>query len=252
MRKGWLALACVVLVSLSVGHWGCEVPPLMGPESSVTLYANPEFIVANGGVSVITAIVAEPAGTFVPDGTVVFFFTDLGRVDPEGKTVNGVARVNLVADSRSGPANVLAYSGGDAPVPAASAASGTGSSVTVNIGSALPQSLIVTADPPRLRGPSSATIIANVFDVRGNPVANVPVIFDISSVTVVAPPSPAPPPAPQQETLDSGGRQRFTDTNGQVFDTLRTRAVAGGDSKLATVRATAANGKSGDVAVPIN
>ena len=46
----------------------------------------PEFVIANGGVSVVTAILVEPAGTFVPDGTEVFFFTDLGRVDASGKT----------------------------------------------------------------------------------------------------------------------------------------------------------------------
>src|SRR5262249_16579321 len=116
VRRGWLVLGSVVLVSLAVAHWGCEVPPLMAPGSSISLIANPDFIVANGGVSVITAIVTEPAGTLVPDGSVVFFFTNLGRIDPQAKTVDGVARVNLVADSRSGNATVTAFaSGGAAP-----------------------------------------------------------------------------------------------------------------------------------------
>ena len=72
------------------------------PGSTITLIANPGFISANGGVSVISALVFEPAGTPVPDGTVVQFFTNLGRIDEQGKTNDGVARVNLVADSRSG------------------------------------------------------------------------------------------------------------------------------------------------------
>jgi hypothetical protein len=224
----------------------------MAPGSSMTVFANPTFIVANGGVSVITALLVEPAGTLVPDGTVVFFFTNLGRVDSEGKTTNGVARVNLVSDARSGEANVTAFSGGAAPNPSGSQASGTGTSVTVTIGSALPDHVIVTADPQRVRGPGSATIIANVFDVNGNPVANVPVIFAITSTTIVAPPSPAPPPAAAEETLDSGGRQRFTDTNGQAFDTLRTRAIAGVGSKLVEVTATTANNKPDSVVIAIN
>src|SRR5262249_17769618 len=44
--------------------------------STLTLPANPPFIAANGGVSVISAFVLEPAGTPVADGTVVQFFTD--------------------------------------------------------------------------------------------------------------------------------------------------------------------------------
>jgi hypothetical protein len=71
------------------------------------------------GISVVSAILVEPAGTFVPDGTEVFFFTDLGRVDEVGKTRNGVARVNFVSDARSGTATVTAISGGPAPAPTA-------------------------------------------------------------------------------------------------------------------------------------
>src|SRR5262245_28971373 len=116
MRRAWLVLGWLFVAALAVSHWSCEVPPLMAPGSEISLIANPEFIVANGGVSVITAIVTEPAGTFVPDGSVVLFFTNLGRIDPQGKTVNGVARVNLIADSRSGRATVTAFaSGGAAP-----------------------------------------------------------------------------------------------------------------------------------------
>jgi hypothetical protein len=250
-RRGWLVLGTVVLVVLAMSHWSCEVPPLMAPGSSIQLIANPKFIAANGGVSVITAIVSEPAGTFAPDGSVVLFFTNLGRIDPQGKTVNGVARVNLISDSRSGEATITGLSSGGAPAPPASGsasggASGTGQDTeTVMIGSALPDHLIVTADPARIRGPGSATIVANVFDIDGNPVANVPVIFQITSTSPVS--------AKPQETLESGGRQRFTDTNGQAFDTLITRAVSGVDVvKLVTVTATAANDKNGDVQVGIN
>ena len=51
----------------------------------------------------------------VPDGTVVFFFTNLGRLEPaEAKTRNGVASVNFVADSRSGIATISATSTGSA------------------------------------------------------------------------------------------------------------------------------------------
>jgi hypothetical protein len=217
----------------------------MAPGSSVTIIPNPRFIVANGGVSVITAIVTEPAGTFAPDGSVVLFFTDLGRIDPQGKTVNGVARVNLVADSRSGRANVTAFaSGGDAPAPAPSAsgspppaASGGSGVVTdfVDIGSALPTSLIITASPPTVRAGGSSTITVNVFDTNGNPVAHVPVTFSLSTGLTGA-------------RLDSGGSQRFTDSNGQAFDTLRT---AVGFTGFITVTATAAGDVDGSVDIDV-
>ena len=163
-------------------------------------------------MSVVTAILVEPAGTFVPDGTVVFFFTNLGRVDASGKTVNGVARVNFVSDSRSGTATVVGVSGGPAAAPSASPtaspAAGTGVGVTasdartpvgaldvsattgentayvdISIGSALPARVVGDGEPAGTRRPrASAAITANVFDEIGNPVQNVPVIFQVAAV----------------------------------------------------------------------
>jgi hypothetical protein len=218
----------------AVGIIGCESVPLTAaPGTSMTLIANPTFVISNGGVSVITAILVEPAGTFVPDGTTVFFFTDLGRVDSSGQTVNGVARVNFVADSRSGEAHVTAISGGPAPAasPSTGAGTGTGSaSVTIAIGGALPSSVQVAANPQRITNPRQSTIIATVFDQFGNPVQNIPVSFSISGALI-------------EETLASGGSPVYTDSNGQARDTLYTRAPAGGIQK--TVDVTASTPKSG-------
>ena len=189
--------ACAV-----VGIVACESVPLTAaPGTSMTLIANPTFVIANGGVSVVTAILVEPAGTFVPDGTEVFFFTDLGRIDPSGKTVNGVARVNFVADSRSGEAHVTAISGGPAPAasPGTGAGTGTGSASVTDHRSAArcPTRVLVAANPQRITSPRQATIIATVFDQFGNPIQNVPVVFSLSGTLI-------------EETLDSGGSPRFT------------------------------------------
>ena len=202
----------------------------------------------------------EPAGTPVPNGTVVFFTTDLGRVDSQGKTKDGIARVNLVSDSRSGTASVTGFSGGAAvPGPSASptatpspvvrlsfgmatAYAGTNSdTVTVAIGSALPKAAIVTASPARITSPRWALITANVFDGAGNPVASVPVIFKVSPGEGF----------PFEETLDSGSVPIFTDTNGQAFDTLRTRSLPGSPQKTVEVSANLPNGSS-SVTVFIN
>jgi len=244
----------------------CEAVPLTAaPGTSMTLLANPEFVVANGGISVLTAILVEPAGTFVPDGTEVLFFTNLGRVDGTGKTRNGVARVNFIADSRSGVATVVAVSGGPAPTPrpsptptpaagkigapdiagalASVAADENSASVEIRVGNALPERLLLTADPPRIAKPQSSRIVATVFDTNGNPVQNVPVSFSIALVD---------PLDRLAETLDSGGALLYTNSNGQVVDVLRTAEVPGPDQKQVEVTATTANGKTGKVIVLID
>jgi hypothetical protein len=214
------------------------------PESTVTLVANPTFIAANGEVSVISALVVEPAGTPVPDGTVVQFFTTLGRIDEQGKTNDGVARVNLVSDTRSGDATVTAFSGSSAS-----------EEVTVTIGSGRPATVIVTADPLRIRSndPRHSRIVANVFDENGNPTRNVPVFFTVEASTTGPAPSPAPSPGPPStEFMRSGGGPVFTDTNGQAIDFLETRYPRDADPKTVTVRATTPTGVDGTVDVIIN
>jgi VCBS repeat-containing protein len=234
MSRARLLLAMVLATTaLTCG----DVPVTAPADSTIRLIANPTFIAANGGVSVVTAIVVEPAGTFVPDGTEVFFFTNLGTIEPSRQTKDGVARVNFVADSRSGTANVTAISGG---ASSGGGGEGGGGDVEIVIGSARPERIVVTANPPGMRSNGFSQITANVFDDNGNPVANVPVIFTVGSGSVGGP-----------EYLDSGGSQQFTDTNGQAFDTLRSRRPLseGGD---ATVTATAADGTTATVTVEIN
>lgn len=242
-RLGWVFVAVAV-----IAIQGCEKVPLTAPAgTSMFLQANPEFVVANGGVSVVTALLTEPAGTLVPNGTVVLFFTTLGSIEPQGKTVDGVARVNFVADSRSGSAIVTAFSGGAAPTTSSGAtmdtATGTGSaSVTIAVGSSLPALVLVSADPQRITSSRRSEIAANVFDQFGNPVQNVPVVFSVKPNGTAA----------LEETLDSGGAPQFTDASGRAFDTLRTRAVLGGVQKSVTVTATTANNVTQDVIVFVN
>lgn len=243
------------------------------PGSTITVFANPEFIPANGGISVISALVFEPAGTPVADGTVVQFFTNLGRIDEQGKTNDGVARVNLISDSRSGTATVRAFSGGSAsapnPTPSASASpatttastSGAAGSVQVVIGSALPATVQMTAFPQRvIADPRLSTIRAFVTDQNGNAVANVPVLFSLSQGVTPSPspspsPSASPTPAPSPagvDFLDSRGTPVFTDNSGVALDLLIVRTPPDAAQRTLTVTATTANNKTGSVQVIIN
>jgi hypothetical protein len=225
MGRRLLALTLVVLA-------GCEAAPLTAPNgSTLFLQVNPPFVIANGGIAVVTAVVTEPAGTLVPDGTEVLFFTNLGRIDPVGKTVRGVAAVNFVSDARSGVATVTAISG---------QATATLADPGLTVGSALPALVIVTCDPQRIVFPRNCRLVATVFDEFGNPVQNVPVSFSLESDSVL------------EETLDSGGAFLFTNSNGQVTDTLRTQAIFGLGQKTVTVNATTANEITGTTTVFID
>lgn len=246
--SNWKLVAGVALAAVAAAT--CErVPLTAAPGTTLTLIANPTFVAANGGRSLLTAILIEPAGTFVPDGTEVFFFTNLGSIaDERAKTVNGVARTYFIADSRSGKATVQAISGGPAVAPSASpspasdprvAADSGQATQTITVGSANPTRVLVTANPQLLANSRQASIVANVFDAAGNPVQNVPVVFSVSAV-------------PLQEFLGSGGAPQFTDSNGQAFDTLSTRAPNGVEQKDVTVTATTANGQESTVVVVVN
>lgn len=260
----------LVLVGAGLGlaalHVTCHQTLFVAPPgSTLSLVANPVSIPANTGVSVITAIVYDGTGSPVADGTVVQFFTNLGRVDEQGRTNDGVARVNLYADSRSGTAKVSAISGtGAAASPSASPSGGTTSasgskaagqskglvavaadaSVEVTIGGAIPASIFVTANPQRITNPRYSTIAALVFDDQGNPVANTPVFF-----TVVLPGEGQPL---LQETMDSAGSPRYTDNNGRATDILRTSYDPAEKSKTVAVTATVPGGPTADVSVVVN
>jgi hypothetical protein len=273
------AMAASAATGAALVMSACESVPLTAaPGTLITVDANPRFVIANGGVSVVTAILVEPAGTFVPDGTEVFFFTNLGRVDASGKSRDGVVRVNFVSDSRSGTATVTAISGGPAPAPTGSPAPtptpGGGSpdvtaradtmpgavaavtrieadensdSVEIAVGNALPERVLVSAAPQVLAAARSATIVANVLDGVGNPVQNVPVFFAVTAWD--------PDTAPKLEQMQSGGSPRYTDANGQAFDVLTTRAPFSQTANLqktVTVTATTATGENGTVEVVVN
>ena len=101
----------LVLATLSCGG-ACETLPLLAPnDSTIDVVASHPVIPLNGE-SVITAVVTEPAGTPVQNGTLVTFATTLGTLDrSEGRTADGRASVRLVAGTTAGTATITAFSG---------------------------------------------------------------------------------------------------------------------------------------------
>ncbi len=208
--------------------------------SSCTLIPNPTFVPANGGVSVITAVVTEPAGTPVANGTIILFFTDLGTIDRQGKTKDGIARVNFISDSRSGIANITAQCGGPAPagggggvttttlttgttVPVSTGGGGGSGSGTakVTVGNANVGGLLLRADPPRITISNSTHVFAVVVGVNGNPVANVPVYFRVTDT-------------PATEFFDIQDPV-YTNNNGEAENVMRTRRTTAGSAKVTAI-----------------
>ena len=232
-------------------------------------------------MSVITAIVNEPNGTAVSDGTVILFFTTIGRIDREGKTKDGIARVNFTSDSRSGTARITALSGGPAgsgggvtpsPNPSASptappAGGGSGQGeVDVEVGNIRVSAIRLRADPPRITTSNSTHVFALVVDGAGNPIANVPVYFQVlpdnttttptSTTTTTTPPmrsvaGSSAASGPETEFFDISGPV-FTNNNGEAENVMRTRRETVGTA-LVRAQVPAAGGfkSSEPLAIPI-
>ncbi len=222
-----------MLVLLAVLHLTCNQAILTAPEgATLFILANPTSIPAFGGVSVISVRVFESIGTPVADGTVVQFFTDLGRIDEQAKTNDGVARVNLVSDTRSGIAIVTAFSGGVSE----------SLSPGVTIGNPRAARVLLVANPTRLLAQRASRIVATVIDADGNPVENVGVVFKVSTPTPLPTPVPSPTPVPTpqppgDEFMESRGSVVFTDNNGQASDVMRTSHPPDAPARRVTVTA---------------
>jgi adhesin/invasin len=217
---------------LGLLHLTCQAILNAPIDATLTLTANPTFVEANGGVSVVSAFVVESIGTPVADGTVVQFFTTLGRIDEQGKTNDGVARVNFVSDSRSGTATITAFSG--------SVTSAAG--VDIAVGGVRTVRVTVAAEPTRLTNSRTSQITATVFDANGNPVPNIGVIFTVTTGRTA------------DDFMESGGRTIFTDNDGRARDVFRTRSSFDSAARQVTITATAtsATGPTGTVVVFIN
>jgi hypothetical protein len=166
----------------------------------------------------------------------VLFFTDIGRIEPQGKTRNGIARVNFTSDSRSGTAHIQAVSGGTAETPATTTtpasptpvttpsggSTGTGrASIDVPVGNARVAAVVgLRADPPRITISNSTHVFARVIDASGNGIPNVPVFFEI--VTSATSPNPG------TEFFDIPGPV-FTNQSGEAENVMRTRRETTGN-----------------------
>ena len=167
-------LVCVAaLFSLSQ----CEKVPLTATEgSTLFITANPTAIPAIGGVSTITVTGfkrVEDGGGPLPNGTQIFFTTNVGLIEERVAMENGVARGYLRGDGRAGLAAVAARSGAGIEATLAT---------PVLVGNATGINILVTANPATVGPPDfTSNILATVFDNDNNPLSNVPLVFSTSA-----------------------------------------------------------------------
>jgi hypothetical protein len=192
--------------------------PLSAPtESTITLYASSTTVGLNGSVD-ITATVIESAGTPVQNGTVVTFTTTLGTIEPiEARTNNGKATVKLLAGTRSGTAEIRAFSGGTS----------SGDPLTVTVGAAAAGKVELLANPSALPAVGGVVqLTAVVSDAVGNRLSGVPVTFTTDAGVLAA-------------------TSATTDGNGEARSSLSTTAKA-------RVTASVVGGTSGSLTATLD
>lgn len=178
-----------------------RVNPTAPDESILYVSANPTSIPAGGTTSIVTVIGYKSTGIPLSDGTVIYFSTDIGTIDPTTETKNGKATATFTSDERSGVAHIYVTSGN---------ATATPSPLEIVVGSAALSSLTIGANPSVLPpGGGRSKIIAAAFDDSGNTLSNIPVVFSTNG-----------------GTLDSGGKVLYTNQNGEVKDYLTTSTDA--------------------------
>lgn len=174
-----LALAGLALLLFALA--ACQKVPLLAPTGSTITLTAPVNVVSTTGSASIVAQVLEAAGTPPHSGTHIAFTTTLGRIEPaEAETdASGRATVRFVATGTSGTAAISAFSGG--------ASTGTTGILKFSVGTAAVSAVRVSANPAYVTAlGGSTTITANVFDVNGNVLPQVPVVFSTTAGSLSA------------------------------------------------------------------
>ena len=173
LLAGSLITAVVALVSLI----RCDSVPLTATTGSeLSISANPTAIPAINGVSTITVTgfkSADDGGGTLPDGTQIFFTTNVGIIEQRVEMQNGVARGFLRGNGRAGLAAVEARSGAGITATLAS---------PVLVGNAEGINILVTANPATVGPPDfTSRIVATVFDNDNNALSDVPLVFSTTA-----------------------------------------------------------------------
>jgi hypothetical protein len=225
------AAAVAVLALLAALSESCEKAPLYAPTgTTIRLTANTQVLGINGTVEIVASVL-ESGGYAVQNGTMVTFTTTLGTITPsEVGTTNGKATATFNAGTQAGTAVINAYSGnnsttGSTSTGAGGATTSTGSGVSIVIGAAAANTLVLTASPSsvsQLGGTS--TITATVYDSNNNGLSGVLVAFSTDQGTL----------SPVSGVTNGGGQAQTLLTTTQAATVTATVGAKTGTVKVTT------------------
>ena len=228
--SGNTAARMVALIVAGMTFASCGQAILSSPDgTTLQIFVNPSFIAANGDTAVVSVLAVEKTGTPVPDGTVIQFFTTLGKIQEQGKTNDGVARVNLISDARSGTAVVTAVSG---------AVSVKAENIVIGaprVSQVKTQAIDPTIDLKQ--GKSIASIAARVLDDKGNPIQGIIVRFTVTN-------SPA-----TDRLLD--GTDITTNNNGDALNRVQTTRTTAGTITVKVEVLAPSTGTIADITIQV-
>jgi hypothetical protein len=209
----------------------CEKAPLYAPTgTTIRLTANTQVLAINGTAE-ITASVLESGGYAVQNGTMVTFTTTLGTVIPsEVGTTNGKATVIFNAGTQAGTAVINAYSGANSTTGSTTTGTGgatttTGSGVSIVVGAAAANTLVLTASPSSLSQTGGTSVItATVYDTNNNALPGVLVAFSTDQGTL----------SPVSATTNASGQAQTGLTTNQAATVTATVGAKTGTVKVTT------------------
>ncbi len=223
--------AAVFLAVSSLVAITCTRVPLLAPTGSViTLTTSATALPVNGTTQLIAQVV-EASGQAPHSGTTVTFTTSLGAVQPSQAETDtaGRAIVTFRAGDSNGTATITAISGAAGAPTTGTGSGGAGTTTTsanvvkIAVGSAAVGRVSVNANPAQLSSTGgTASIVASVYDVNGNPLPNALVSFTTTAGSL-------------------GASTVNTDGNGSAVTSLRT---------VVTATVTATVGASGTTTPP--
>jgi PKD repeat protein len=195
--NSWIVLL-IVLLCFSV----CKKALLTAPDSAVLVVSVNPSSIAIGGQAVVKVVGFKASGTPLPNGTNIYFSTDLGTIESVKETVDGVAEAIFhSSDNRSGVATITVTSGNAETTP---------DPVTITIGSSSLNSLSMSADPSSLpEGGGTVNLRVVAYDADLNPLPGIPVVLNTDA-----------------GELDSKGSILTTNSGGVVEDRLKTTKTA--------------------------
>jgi adhesin/invasin len=247
MIPRWRLAALTLLPALFLlAETACQRVPLLAPSGSVITLTSSATVLPFNGSTFIQAQVIEAAGTPPHSGTHLTFTTTLGTIQPSDAETDssGIAKVTFLAGAQSGTATITAISGG-------ASVSATGA-VKILVGAAAVGRVNMSANPgtvPAAGGTS--TITANVLDVNGNILPNVPVTFSATTGSLSATLVNTDANGSAQTSLTTATQSTVTGSVGAQGST--TPPATGGGGTGTTTPTTPTSGQaSGSVTVGIN